>query len=33
MSPKLTQNLHTTSKLMQVIDFIEFFTCVCIEWE
>jgi hypothetical protein len=30
---KVTQNLHKRNQAMQVIDFVGFFTCVCIEWE
>jgi hypothetical protein len=30
---KVTQKLHTRNKLSQVLDFIEYFSCVSIEWE
>lgn len=33
MTQKLTQNLHTNFQSTQVVDFIEVFSCVGIEWE
>jgi hypothetical protein len=33
MTRKLTQKLHTLFQLTQVLDFIQVFSCVSIEWE
>ena len=32
-TPKVTQKLHTTFQPTQVLDFIQVFYCVSIEWE